>query len=116
MGTAPENTAIAIEGLNTEVERLCSMLLSPDELQVAKNKLLGQYALGKQTNAQLAQTYGWYETIGLGLEFDSQFQKDVTNVTPEKAQAVARRYFIEPYVSLVGPTEAINGLAAPTGS
>jgi len=116
MGTAPENTAIAIEGLNTEVERLCSILLSPDELQVAKNKLLGQYALGKQTNAQLAQTYGWYETIGLGLEFDSQFQKDVTNVTPEKAQAVARRYFIEPYVSLVGPTEAINGLAAPTGS
>jgi len=110
MGTAPENTETALVGLSTEVERLCSTPLSPDELQTAKNKLLGQYALGKQTNAQLAQTYGWYETLGLGIEFDTQFQQDVANVTPEMAQAVARRYFLEPYVSVVGPTEAINKL------
>lgn len=114
MGTAPENTEIALVGLHTEVERLCSELLSNDELQSAKNKLLGQYALGKQTNAQLAQVYGWYETLGLGIEFDIQFQQDVTSVTPEMAQAVALRYFIEPYVSLVGPAAAIHGLAAPT--
>jgi predicted Zn-dependent peptidase len=108
IGTAPENTEIARVGLSTEVERLCSVLLSTEELQTAKNKLLGQYALGKQTNAQLAQTYGWYETLGLGIEFDTQFQQDVASITPEIAQSVARRYFIEPYVSLVGPAEAIK--------
>ena len=108
IGTAPENTEIARVGLSTEVERLCSVLLSTEELQTAKNKLLGQYALGKQTNAQLAQTYGWYETLGLGIDFDTQFQQDVTSITPEMAQSVARRYFIEPYVSLVGPAEAIK--------
>ncbi|MBW4543640.1 MAG: insulinase family protein [Symplocastrum torsivum CPER-KK1] len=112
MGTAPENTETALVGLSTEVERLCSTPLSPDELQTAKNKLLGQYALGKQTNAQLAQTYGWYETLGLGIEFDTRFQQDVANVTPEMAQAVARLYFLEPYVSVVGPAEAINKLMA----
>jgi predicted Zn-dependent peptidase len=111
MGTAPENTETALIGLRTEVERLCSELLSPDELQAAKNKLLGQYALGKQTNAQLAQIYGWYETLGLGIEFDTHFQQDVTNVTPQMAQEVARRYFIEPYLSLVGPAEAIANTA-----
>ena len=116
MGTAPENTEIAIAGLRTEVERLYGAPLSTDELQTAKNKLLGQYALGKQTNAQLAQTYGWYETLGLGIEFDAQFQQDISNVTPEIAQAAARRYFIEPYVSLVGPAAAINGVAVPTVS
>ncbi len=116
IGTAPENTETALLGLHTEVKRLCSDLLSTDELQSAKNKLLGQYALGKQTNAQLAQVYGWYETLGLGIEFDTQFQQDVTSVTPEMAQAVAQRYFIEPYVSLVGPAEAIQGLVAPTVS
>ncbi|NEO02189.1 MAG: insulinase family protein, partial [Moorea sp. SIO3I7] len=110
MGTAPENTETALVGLVTEVERLCSQQLSQDELQVAKNKLLGQYALGKQTNGQLAQVYGWYETIGLGVEFDTLFQQDVTRVTPEMAQAAANRYFIEPYISLVGPAEAINFL------
>lgn len=111
MGTAPDNTEIAIAGLRKEVERLCSTLLSGDELQAAKNKLLGQYALGKQTNAQLAQVYGWYETLGLGIEFDTQFQEDVIAVTPEMTQAVATRYFSEPYVSLVGPAEVITPLA-----
>ncbi len=112
MGTAPENTETAYDGLRTEVERLCATTLSDEELQTAKNKLLGQYALGKQTNAQLAQTYGWYETIGLGIDFDTKFQQDVISVTPEIAQAVARRYFIEPYVSLVGPEAAINKLVS----
>lgn len=108
MGTAPENTAIALSGLRKEVERLCNTKLSADELQAAKNKLLGQYALGKQTNAQIAQVYGWYETIGLGIEFDSRFNVEVADVTAEMAQEVACRYFIEPYVSLVGPSAAIN--------
>jgi zinc protease len=110
MGTAPENTQTAFDGLYTEVERLCVTKLSDEELQTAKNKLLGQYALGKQTNAQLAQTYGWYETIGLGIDFDTKFQQDVNSVTPEIAQAAAKRYFIEPYVSLVGPEAAISKL------
>jgi predicted Zn-dependent peptidase len=111
MGTAPDNTEIAIAGLRTEVERLCSTLLSADELQSAKNKLLGQYALGKQTNAQLAQIYGWYETINLGLDFDTQFQEEANAVTLAMVQDVATRYFIEPYVSLVGPSEVLDSLA-----
>ncbi|MGQ4649904.1 insulinase family protein [Lyngbya aestuarii] len=108
MGTAPENTNIAIDGLRAEVERLASSSLSEDELQVAKNKLLGQYALGKQTNSQLAQVYGLYEILGLGIKFDDQFQQDINSVTPEMTQAAAKRYFLEPYVSLVGPAEVIN--------
>ncbi|MBD2086579.1 MULTISPECIES: pitrilysin family protein [unclassified Coleofasciculus] len=108
MGTAPENTAIAYEGLRTEVERLCTTQLSDRELQAAKNKLLGQYALGKQTNAQLAQVFGWYEILGLGIEFDTEFQEKVTSVTPEFIQKVASRYFTEPYVSLVGPAEKLD--------
>lgn len=110
MGTAPDNTETAMLGLRTEVERLYLEPLTEEELQTAKNKLLGQYALGKQTNAQLAQVYGWYETLDLGLDFDTRFQQEVSNVSPEMAQAAAQRYFMEPYVSLVGPAEAINPL------
>lgn len=112
MGTAPENTETALVGLRTEVERLCATPLSDQEIQTAKNKLLGQYALGKQTNAQLAQTYGWYEMLGLGIEFDTKFQQEIASVTPEMIQAAAQRYFSEPYISLVGPADAINKLEA----
>jgi len=63
MGTAPENTAIALEGLRREVELVCTTQLSEDALQLRTNCC--QYALGKQTNAQIAQMFGWYETLGL---------------------------------------------------
>ena len=108
MGTAPENTDIAIEGLRSEVERLVNIPLTSDDLQVAKNKLLGQYALGKQTNSQLAQIYGWYECLGLGMEFDTEFQTNISAVTSEEALRVANHYFIEPYLSVVGPAAFVG--------
>lgn len=108
IGTAPQNTAIAREGLKMEVDRLATIQLSEEELQAAKNKLLGQYALGKQTNGQIAQIFGWYETLGLGIEFDSHFQENVAAVTVKDAQKVAHKYFGDPYVSITGPKEAIE--------
>lgn len=107
MGTAPENTAIALAGLRTEVELLCNEKLSENTLQAAKNKLLGQYALGKQTNAQLAQVFGWYETLGLGIAFDAQFQQEVASVSATELQQAACQYLLQPYVSLVGPAATI---------
>jgi zinc protease len=105
MGTAPSNTPIALSGLRAEVDRLCIELLSAAELQTAKDKLLGQYALGKQTNGQLAQTYGWYELLGLSVDFDSQFSEAIQKVTPAQLQTVADKYLSEPYISIVSPQE-----------
>ena len=104
MGTAPTNTEIAIDGLGSEVERLTREILTEDELQGAKNKLLGQYALGKQTNGEIAQTYGWYEALGLGVEFDNTFQAAIPPITPERVQQVAQKYLAQPYISIVKPT------------
>ena len=103
MGTAPTNTQIAIEGLSSEVERLTKETLIDEELRGAKNKLLGQYALGKQTNGEIAQTYGWYETLGLGVEFDNTFQAAIPPITPNKVQQVANKYLSQPYISIVKP-------------
>lgn len=112
IGTAPENAAIALEGLHHEVERLHETELTPEELQAAKNKLLGQYALGKQTNAQIAQIFGWYEILNLGIEFDQQFQEAVAAVTAEDIQAAVQRHLNQPSVSLVGPAVATELAAA----
>jgi len=108
MGTAPDNTAIAVEGLKTEAERLCQQTLVKYELTAAKNKLLGQYALGKQTNGEIAHLFGWYETLGLGLPFDSDFQEQVSQVTAADAQRVAQTYLQSPYLSLVGPEDKVE--------
>ena len=101
MGTAPANTEVAIAGLSEEVERLSGERLSEAEIQGAKNKILGQYALGKQTNGEIAQTYGWYETLGLGVEFDDVFQTEIERVTSDRVQQIAQKYLDRPYISLV---------------
>ena len=108
IGTAPENAAIALEGLRTEVERLRTIELTPEELLASKNKLLGQYALGKQTNSQIAQVLGWYETLGLGIEFDNRFPAEISAISAAIANEAARRYFTEPYISIVGPASALQ--------
>ncbi|MDB9540005.1 insulinase family protein [Anabaenopsis tanganyikae CS-531] len=108
MGTAAENTSIALEGLRTEVDLLCKTEISESDLQAAKNKILGQYALGKQTNGQIAQIYGWYETLGLGLDFDQQFQELILSVTVQDAIASACQYLQQPYISVVGQETAIK--------
>jgi len=107
IGTAPGNVAIALNGIQHEIERLRTTRLTPEDLQIAKDKYLGQYALGKQTNAQIAQIYGWYEIIGAGIDFDQQFQQDFAAVTAAAVQEVANQYFIEPYVSIVGPATSL---------
>ena len=109
IGTAPENTAIALARLRAEVELLSQLQLSIEDLQTAKNKLLGQYALGKQTNGQMAQVYGWYEILGLGIDFDPQFQQAIAQVSAEAAQQAASRYLLEPYISIVGPEAVVSG-------
>ncbi|MGD1900817.1 MAG: M16 family metallopeptidase [Geitlerinemataceae cyanobacterium] len=109
IGTAPANTEVALDGLQAELDRLVARPLDPEELETSKRKLLGQYALGKQTNAQIAQILGWYETIGLGTDFDERFPEAIEAVTVEAAQETARKYFSgTPYISVVGPEAAIE--------
>ncbi|ARV61892.1 peptidase M16 [Nostocales cyanobacterium HT-58-2] len=112
MGTAPENTQVALSSLHTEVNLLSMTQLEEDALQAAKNKILGQYALGKQTNAQIAQLYGWYEILGLGIDFDRDFQEAIASVSAADAVAAADLYLRELYVSLVGQEEAVNSAIA----
>lgn len=102
MGTATGNMETALAGLQAECDRLAQQPLTAEELQLAKSKLLGQYALGKQTNSQLAQTYGLYECLGLGADFDQRFVEQVSAVTVESLQEVAQTCFREPTVVVVG--------------
>jgi zinc protease len=110
IGTASQNTGTALEGLRYECERLATEMLTEEELRICKSKLLGQYALGKQTNSQIAQVYGWYEVMGLGLEFDHQFVEAIAAVTEAEVLNVAQKYFTTPAISVVGSAEALQQL------
>jgi zinc protease len=113
MGTAWFNTATALSGLQAELNRLLDQPLSPEEVANTQRKVLGQYALSKQTNAQIAQMLGWYEILGLGAEFDQTYPLLIKSVTPEQLYGAAQRYLSDPVVSLVGPAQALDPLGLP---
>ncbi len=107
LGTASENTNLALALLQSELEQLSAQPLAELEIEATKRKLLGQYALGKQTNQQIAQIFGWYEHLQLGIDYDQTFTKLIRRVTPEQAHQAAVQYLNNPFVSLVGPSDAL---------
>lgn len=111
MGTAAQNAKIALDGLRHECERLATEKLTDRELATCKSKLLGQYALGKQTNGQIAQIYGWYEVMGLGLEFDRLFVEAIAAVTADEVLQAAQKYFQVPAISVVGSDNALEKIS-----
>jgi zinc protease len=115
IGTAAENTATAQALLQSEMNRLSEQPLSTIELAATKSKLLGQYSLGKQTNHQIAHTFGWYEFLRLGLDYDRRFPDLIRAVTAEEIHQAARRCFNRPFVSRVGPKLALSLAAQEQG-
>ncbi len=93
MGTANEKVVTAINGLQGEMARLCLTRLSNEELSDTQSKLLGKYALSKQTNGQLSYLYGWYESLGLGWEFDQKFVQEIEKITTQRVEEVALKIF-----------------------
>lgn len=114
LGTAAENTAIALSKLQAEIDRLRQQPLTTEELETAKSKLLGQYMLGKQSNAQLAHLMGWYEALGLGIHYDQTFPTQITHLDAEAVYEAACQHLQKSHVSLVGSEAAVQPWLTPS--
>jgi zinc protease len=67
--------------------------ISLSELAAAKAFLLGQHLVSRQRNLQQAYFLAWYETLGLGADFEEQYPVLINDVTAQEVQAVAGQYF-----------------------
>lgn len=104
IGTNPENLDYATKRLQEEVFRLKKEFVGSKELQEAKDKLLGHYIIGQETNLDKATTIGWFETSGRGYKFDDEYAKLINNVTERDIIEVANKYFNDKYIlSIVKP-------------
>lgn len=114
LGTATDNTAIALSKLQAEIDRLSQQPLSSEELETAKSKLLGQYILGKQSNAQLAHLMGWYEALGLGIHYDQTFPNQIASLDAERVYQAACQHLQQSHISLVGSEAAVQPWLTPS--
>jgi zinc protease len=110
IGTDPTNNDKVLAGFRQQVQRLKDEPVPAAELNEAKSKLVGGFALAHDTNINQAFYLGLYESIGAGYEFDANYPQLIQQVTPADVQQVAQKVFNSPSVlSVVKPASPASG-------
>jgi len=99
IGTSPDKKDQAIESAWRELYALRETPVSPEELEKAKNVIIGHYELNLQTHGAQAMEEALDEIYGLGQDFGHRYIHEISKVTAEDVMAAARKYILpERYV------------------
>ena len=98
IGTNPATLEKSKQGLFSEIEKLKSEYVGDKELKDAKEKLIGNYVIGLETNLDKASNTGWYEASTRGYEFKEKYVDLINSVTDADIIEVANKYFNDNYI------------------
>lgn len=111
IATAPQNIQVSLDGFKEEIAKLQTDLVSEGELINAKQNMVGKRKFFHETNSQRAYYLGFFETMGLGAEFDKKFEDKIKAVTAEQVKDVANKYLSEPsIISILAPEEFLKDI------
>ena len=104
----PSKVSSAREAIFRELEKIRQEGLPQQELQEAKNYLLGTMLIGLQTNGEQAMHMALDELYGLGYDHIHRYMTAIEAVTAEDIQSAAARFILpNRYVFVtVGPGDA----------
>ena len=109
IASEPKNIQISLKGFEEEVNKLKNEIVSEQELQSAKNNILGKRAYLHETNSQQSHYLGYYELMGKGAEYDREIEEQILKITAQDIKNVANRYLHENYViSLLAPEKFLG--------
>lgn len=114
MGTRKENYEKALESLRREVENMRNEQISDEEYTRVKNKLVGNYAISRNTMQQQAQFISTWIALGLGASFEDKYLESVLAPTRADIQNAARKY-LDPHkmtLAVIYPSEKKAGAPA----
>ncbi|XXF79219.1 pitrilysin family protein [Myxococcaceae bacterium GXIMD 01537] len=105
MGTSPEKVDAALAGIREELNRLREEPVPADELERAKQHLIGTHEIGLQRNGSRAALLALDTCYGLGMDNFLHYADNVSRVTSADVLEVARRVidFERSALALVGP-------------
>ena len=98
IGTNPATVDKAKEGLFAEIKKLKTEYVGDKELKDAKEKLIGNYIIGLETNLDKASNIGGYETLGVGYEFKDRYENLINSISDTDIIEVANKYFNDNYI------------------
>ncbi len=100
IGTAPNNTEKALDGIRNVVKSI-GKGVSDEELQTAKEKIVGSFLLDHQTRAKQSWYLGWFETIGLGYEMDKKYTDYINRVKKSDVIEAYKKYLTKGDVCVI---------------
>jgi len=107
IATDPSRAGIAANGLLDEFAKLRDEPAEASELARSQRYLIGSREIGLQTNGALAEDMTFNELYGLGYKTGWEYAENISAVTLEDVQRVAREY-LDPKVRaeiVVGPPD-----------
>lgn len=101
IGTNAKSVEEAKKGILTEFEILKKEMVTTQELNDAKDKIMGKFLLSLETNMDEADILGWYSVLGRNLGALEEYKKMINEVTQADIINVANKYFSKPYIYTV---------------
>lgn len=95
IATEPSNIDISLAGFKEEIDKIKNVLVSDEELNNAKNNIIGKQQFITETNLQQSSTLAYYGIMGLGFDYQSKIIEKVKSVTPEQIKECANKYFTD---------------------
>ena len=98
IATEPKNIEVSLNGFKEEVDKIKNIPVSIEELDNARNNLLGKWAFLQENNNQQATLSAHYAAMGLGFDFNDRAKERLQTVTPEQILKCANKYLSDNYV------------------
>ncbi len=92
LGTSPETEERARLGLLKEARDFAREGISSDELERAKEYVVGKHLIARQANQEKAHYLGVCEMLGVGFAFDDRLPDLIRAVTSQQAMQAMDRY------------------------
>ena len=101
IGTNEKSIQEAKKGILAEIETLKTEMVTTEELNDAKDKIMGKFLLSLETNMDEADLLSWYSTLGRDLNAFEEYKKMILNVSQNDIIETANKYFSKPYIYTV---------------
>ncbi len=100
IGTSPEKKEDALRDMVSLVKEV---QITPEDVELAKNKIVGDFLLSRQTRSRQAFYLGFFEVMGFGWKMDGQYTDRIRAVSFEEVQKVREKYLKVHHCVVVEP-------------
>lgn len=111
IATEPKNIKTSLEMFKVELDKIREIPVSEEELENAKNNLIGKRQFFTESNLQQASLIAFYEDKKLGYDYEDKLIEAIKKVSVKDIQRVADKYIKDPHVlTILAPRKNLESL------